>query len=114
MPRSGREREGVDWITSLTTWITSPGRVGMGQLISPPAPTMPPAIGAPPSTMRRIVIAMVCQPLAARPLKSVAFAASSSRWNGCGSKSRAKALISGAVTCFVALVNRAPTGRSSK
>ncbi len=88
--------------------------MGRGQLISPPAPTMPPATGAPPSTMRRIVIAMVCQPLAASPLKIDAFAASLSRWNGCGSNSRAKALISGSVTCFVALVNRAPTARSSK
>ena len=74
IPRSGREREGVTSRTSLSTCRMSPGRVGFGQLISPPAPMMPPAIGAPPSTRSRMVIAAVCQPLAARPANSVRLA----------------------------------------
>jgi hypothetical protein len=52
---------------------------GLGQLISPPAPTMPPASGRPVSTRRRMVIAAVCQPLAASPPNNVRLAASSSR-----------------------------------
>jgi len=59
--------------------------VGLGQLISPPAPMMAPASGNPLSTRRRMVIAAVCQPLAANPANSVPFAFSSSRWKGCGS-----------------------------
>ena len=39
IPRSGRDREGVISMTSLSTCRTSPGRVGLGQAISPPAPT---------------------------------------------------------------------------
>ena len=78
VPRSGRERDGVTSTTSLSTWSTSPGRVGAGQLNSPPAPTKPPASGGPLSTFRRIVIAAVCQPLAAKPLKNVRSAACSS------------------------------------
>jgi hypothetical protein len=66
MPRSGRERDGVTSSISLTTRRTSPGRVGLGQLISPPAPTIPPWSGKPVSTSKRMVIAAVCQPLAAR------------------------------------------------
>ena len=54
---------------SLSTCRTSPGRVGRGQLNSPPAPMTPPASGAPPSTSSFMVIAAVCQPLAARPPK---------------------------------------------
>jgi hypothetical protein len=41
VPRSGRERDDVTSTTSLSTWSTSPGRVGAGQLNSPPAPTKP-------------------------------------------------------------------------
>ena len=44
----------------------SPGRVGRGHEISPPAPMIPCAKGML-STSSRIVIAMVCQPLAASP-----------------------------------------------
>ena len=79
MPRSGRDRDGLISMTSLSTRKTSPGRAGFGQLISPPFPMTPPAIGIPPSTRRRMVIAAVCQPLAASPPNSVAFADSSSR-----------------------------------
>jgi hypothetical protein len=40
-----------------------------------------------------MVSARVCRPLAANPWKSVSRAASSSRWNGCGSNSAANVLI---------------------
>ena len=52
----------ADLITSLTT-CTSVGRVGRGQVSSPPAPMMPPrAMGKPLVTCKRMVIAAVCQP----------------------------------------------------
>ena len=38
--------------------------------------------------------AVVCQPLAIRPPNGLAFAASGSMWNGCGSKRVAKSTIS--------------------
>jgi hypothetical protein len=79
IPRSGREREGVTSSISLKTASTSPGRVGLGQLISPPTPMIHPLSGKPDSMSNFIVIAAVCQPLAANPLNSVAFAASPSR-----------------------------------
>ena len=60
----------------------SPGRVGIGHSSSPPAPTIPPASGKPLSTRRRMVIAAVCQPLAAKPDSRVFLAASLSRWKG--------------------------------
>ena len=81
VPRSGREREGVTSSTSLSTVSTSPGRVGRGQAISPPAPITPPASGTLP-TRRRMVIAAVCQPLAAKPPNRDEAAAASSRWKG--------------------------------
>jgi hypothetical protein len=56
--------------------LMSPGRLGRGQVISPPAPMMPPAMGAPPSTSRRIAIAAVCQSLATRPPNMVRLAIS--------------------------------------
>jgi hypothetical protein len=43
-------------------------------------------------------IAPVCQPLAMRPPNRLAFAASSSRWKGCGSNWRAYSTISSFVT----------------
>ncbi len=79
IPRSGREREGVISSISLTTVSVSPGRVGLGQLTSPPLPMMPPISGKPEATSNFIVIAAVCQPLAASPPNNVAFAASPSR-----------------------------------
>ena len=49
---------------------SSPGRTGRGQLrSSKPTPRMPPAGLNSPSTISRMVIAAVCQPLAASPLK---------------------------------------------
>ena len=45
MPRSGRERDGFTSSISLTTLRASPGRVGLGQLISPPLPMIPPPSG---------------------------------------------------------------------
>jgi hypothetical protein len=71
IPRSGRERDGTTSSTSLTTWRISPGRVGFGQLISPPAPTIPPISGNPDSTSRRMVIAAVCQPLVSDAVEKV-------------------------------------------
>ena len=67
------------------TDLLSLADVGLGQLISPPAPMIPPAMGKPLSTRSRMVIAAVCQPLAASPQNSVSLAPSASRWNGCGS-----------------------------
>jgi len=58
------------------------GRVGFGQSSSPPALTIPPASGKPLSTRRRMVIAAVCQPLAAKPDSRVFLASSLSRWKG--------------------------------
>ena len=114
MPRSGRDRDGVTASTSNSTVSTSPDRVGRGQAISPPAPTMPPAIGAPPSTKRRMVSAAVCQPLAASPPSRLVRAACSSRWKGCGSNSAAKVLIAASSTITDPLVKRRPTMRSSR
>ncbi len=79
IPRSAREREGVTSSISLTTWSVSPGRVGFGQLTSPPLPMIPPRSGKPDSTSNFIVIAAVCQPLAARPPNKVVFADWASR-----------------------------------
>src|SRR5215471_9168289 len=45
MARSGRDFDGTISTTSLSTRMKSPGLNGLGQLISPPAPMMPPAIG---------------------------------------------------------------------
>src|SRR6266446_989722 len=73
---------------------SSPGRTGRGQRnSSAPAPTMPPAGLRSLSTRSRMVTAAVCQPLAASPRKIVSRAASSSRWNGCGSNSAPNVLI---------------------
>ena len=54
-------------------YVSGTGRCRPAQLS--PAPTKPPASGGPLSTFRRIVIAAVCQPLAAKPLKTVRSAA---------------------------------------
>jgi hypothetical protein len=57
----------------------SSGRAGLGQLISPPLPMIPPLSGRPDSTSNFIVMAAVCQPLAANPPNNVPFAVSPSR-----------------------------------
>jgi hypothetical protein len=92
---------------------------GRGQRNSSnPAPTMPPAGLGSLSTSTRIVIAAVCQPLAARPRNTLSRAVLSSRWNGCGSNSAAKALIRSASTRNAPepkvwpTVNRRESGRS--
>src|SRR5204862_1657405 len=93
-PWFGRDFDGRTSSTSASTVSSSPGRTGSGQRnSSKPAPTMPPAGLKSLSTRSRMVTAAVCQPLAASPPKIVSRAASSSRWNGCGSNSAAKALI---------------------
>ena len=69
MPRSGRDFDGRTSSISLLTRSSSPGRTGSGQLNwSKPTPRMPPAGLNSPSTISRMVIAAVCQPLAASPL----------------------------------------------
>lgn len=70
MAMCGFDRDGRISCTLLLTCRTSPGRVGSGQDTSAPAPMIPCAKGTL-STMSRIVIAIVCQPLAARPWKKV-------------------------------------------
>src|SRR3954447_26872767 len=62
----------------------------------------------------RIAIAQVCQPLAARRPNSDASAARSSRWNGCGSNSRAKASTASRVTREAPNSRTWPTGKSSQ
>jgi hypothetical protein len=92
-PRPGLERDGVTARISLSTCKVSPGRVGRGQVSSPPAPINPPAMGMPLWTRSDMVIEAVCQPLAAKPWKKVCSASASSMWKGCGSNCAAKALI---------------------
>jgi hypothetical protein len=81
-------------------------------------PTMPPGGLGSLSTSSRIVIAAVCPPLAARPRNTLSRAVLSSRWNGCGSNSAAKALIRSASTRNAPepkvwpTVNRRESGRS--
>src|SRR4051812_49636396 len=58
-------------------------------------------------------MAAVCHPDAASPLKTVFSAATSSRWNGCGSNSDENRLISSAVTVTSPLLKRIPSFRSS-
>ena len=66
------------------------------------------------SHIMRIAIAQVCQPLAERRPKSEASAAASSRWNGCGSNSRAKARTASRVTGMWPNSRTLPTGKSSQ
>ena len=94
IPWFERDLDGRTSSTSLSLRSSSPGRTGSGQRnSSKPAPTIPPAGSISLSTRSRMVRAAVCQPLAANPPKIVSSAASSSRWNGWGSNSAAKALI---------------------
>ena len=52
---------------------------GGAEVSSPPKPIIPFPSGRPPVTRRRIATAAVCQPLAANPLKTVAWAPDKSR-----------------------------------
>ena len=70
-----RRRDFNDFALNME-YVSGTGRCRPAQLS--PAPTKPPASGGPLSTFRRIVIAAVCQPLAAKPLKNVRSAACSS------------------------------------
>lgn len=92
MPRSGLERDATMSRILLMTWRVSPARVGRGHSMCPPAPMIPPPKGKL-LTSNFIVMAEVCQPLAARSWNSVCFAACASRWKGCGSNCVAKARI---------------------
>ena len=105
MPRSGFDLDGVMLSISLSTCKVLPGQVGLGHVISVLAPIRPPANGTL-SVSRRMVMAAVCQPLAASEPKNESFAASSSVWNGCGSKSAAKRLICSASSVCGPLSNR--------
>src|SRR5881396_1691563 len=66
------------------------------------------------STSSRMVIAAVCQPLAANPPKIEPRAASSSRWKGCGSNSAAKVLIRSFSTRRRPEPNVCPAAKSSR
>jgi len=81
-PRLGSDFDTRTSVTSSSTWSRSPGRVGVGHARSIEAPMIPVANGRPVVTSSRMVMAAVCQPLAASPLKKVSCADSSSRWNG--------------------------------
>ncbi len=61
-----------------------------------------------------MVSAAVCQPLAARPPKNEPRAASSLRWNGCGSNWAAKALMAAASTRSVPETCFCPGAKSSR
>ena len=70
------------------------GRTGVVQRISStPAPIMPPATVMD-CTRRRMTMAAVSQPEAARPWKKEPSPAASSRWKGCGSYFWPNSLIS--------------------
>ena len=62
----------------------------------------------------RIVIAQVCQPLAESSPNIEASAASSSRWKGCGSNSRAKASTASRLTVMAPNSRTEPAGKSSQ
>src|SRR4051794_40819267 len=110
----GFVREGSSSTTSPSRWMLSPGRTGFSQRrSSTPAPNS----GCGPNGFAlaaiRMAIAAVCQPDAARPPRMVFFAASSSRWNGCGSYSDAKRMMSSFDTVIASLLKRMPSFRSS-
>jgi hypothetical protein len=114
MPCPGLDRDFLISMTSLSSRRASPGRVGLGHEISPPRPTRPPAIFRPPVTRRRMATAAVYHPLATNPWKTLASAADSSRWNGCGSNWAANCFIDAASIRKLAEVNFCPRWRSSK
>src|SRR5712691_13195785 len=75
---------------------------------------IPPAGFSSLSTRSRMVIAAVCQPLAASPRNIEPRAASSSRWKGCGSNSAAKVLIRSLSTRRRPEPKVCPTAKSSR
>jgi hypothetical protein len=62
---SGLDRDGFMSTTSANSWRIIPGRVGLGQASCSSAPISPSASGTL-STSIRMVMAAVCNPLAAR------------------------------------------------
>src|SRR6516162_10844825 len=89
-PRSGFERERVASRMESRTLSTSPGRTGRSQRSSsmPGEPRLA-LLGRKLSTMSRIIIAALCQPLAISPPKGPWTARLGSTWMYCGSKRRA-------------------------
>lgn len=63
--------DGVIALTAISRCRRSPGGVAVGHLREMSVPITPVAIGTLEVTSSRIVIAAVCQPLAARPSKNV-------------------------------------------
>src|SRR6266404_1373597 len=99
IPVSGRLRETLASVTSISSVRSSPGRSGASQRNSL-TPGEPSDAVRPikPSNIIRIMIEQRCQPEADRPFSIDRFAASSSRCIGWGSNSAAKASISSRVT----------------
>src|SRR5882724_6255172 len=62
----------------------------------------------------RMAMQHVCQPLAHKLPKSEFLPASSSTWNGCGSNSRANAMIASRVTVWLPNSRTLPAGKSSQ
>ncbi len=114
-PMRGREREERVSSTLQRAVSVSPGRTGLSHFTSStPGAPIEEELWMRPSNMMRIMSAQVCQPEAISSPTKVPFAASSSRWKGCGSNSRAKATISSRVTRRGPHSPLAPTGKSSK
>ena len=115
MPRSGFEVDGRCSTTCTVARSVSPGRTGRSQRSSstPGDPRLH-ATSARVCAKSRKVSAMVWNPLAMSPPKIVPFAASASRWNGCGSKASAKSRIWLSVTVTPSVRNSRPGVKSSK
>jgi hypothetical protein len=114
-PISGRERDGRAPSVVRRTLSRSPGLTGFSQSIES-IPGDPCALERrnTSSQLMRIISAALCQPEAISPAAIDSRAAASSRWNGCGSNSRANSTISSAVTTRSPNSTTSPTGKSSK
>src|SRR5690606_22531826 len=66
------------------------------------------------ATLSFMNTAVVCQPEAHSPPKTLFFAASASRWNGCGSYFLAKSMISSAVNLWLPMTRFFPRFSSRK
>ena len=99
VPMYGRDREGFLSSTVLFMCSVSPGNTGLVQRNSsmPGEPREAESAGRL-STVMRMAMAHVCQPLAIKPPKCVAAPASWERWKGCGSNFVANLIISSSVT----------------